>query len=149
MSAKSRSKSRSPPLKPKSCKLCGTTPNSPTELVEESSMQQGWGDCQPWAKGSVGKPVGRFCKICSNAYDTTMQAKYGKIGSYLEAITKDPGLHAQAFLPRRAAWLKRRNANPTGRVKKTLEEAVAIGSASKDELFAPEEEFVTEEALGR
>lgn len=132
----------------KTCKLCGASCWDQTCLVAESPLQVGWNDQLPWYHGTVGNPVGRFCKVCVNSYQLVLFSKEGPLKQYVKAITVDPARHSDTFPQVREQWVQSHNANPMGRVnaKSMMQAQVLVGSRQSDEMEGPEEEFVTEYA---
>ena len=131
----------------KTCKLCGASCWSKTPLVLGSPMQQGWGSQIPWHRGAVDSPSGKLGRICVNAYGIVMQPEYGSLKSYMVTMARDPAKHAHIFPGVREKYITLHNEDPEGRVtKKEMGTVVDVEKRHEDELIAPEEEFVTEEA---
>ena len=75
-------------------------------------------------------------------------AEHGPLRAYIKKISADPSSHAEAFPQLRSNWIANHNANPDGRVSVSAvqQTVVDVGNRQDDEMEAPEEEFVTEEA---
>ena len=132
----------------RTCKLCGCGCFDPTPLTSASGMQWQWGEQIPWYRGTMAAPTGNFCNICVCAYRLGMMAEHGPLRGYIKKISADPSIHAEAFPQRRSKWIANHNANPGGRVgvSAVQQTAVDVGNRQDDQMEAPEEEFVTEEA---
>lgn len=127
--------------------MCGASCWSKSPLVLDSPMQQGWDDQIPWHRGTKDDPRGKLDRICVNVYGLSLQPEHGPLKNYMSFIAKEPTKHAEMFPGIRAKYIENHNKRPDGRVtQKDLTSTVDVGSEQKDELIAPEEEFVTEAA---